>query len=115
MQSLEIQIKKEVIIGVYEREKKVTQPITIDIYLQLKDNNKLLNQNTILDIVNNHHKPVELIEHLAYVLGEEILKKFTNALLLKIDIKKPMAIKNADYAGCSVLFELTEDISKIHQ
>lgn len=108
MRSLEIQINKKVVIGVYEREKKVAQPIIIDIYLQLKNNNNLLNKKTILDMVNNHHKPVELIEHLAYVLGEEILKKFTNALLLKIDIKKPMAIKNADYAGCSILFELNE-------
>lgn len=108
MQSLEIQVKKELIIGVYEREKKVTQPIIISIYLQLKNHNNLLNEKTILSIIDNNNAPVELIEHLAYILGEEILKKFTDTLLLKIDIKKPLAIKNAHYAACCILFELNE-------
>ena len=97
------------VIGVNHGERIAPQPILFDISLHLSN----LNINTsnalerlITDTINNYlrkNKP-HLLEKISLDIAKNIIDQLPNITTLTITIKKPSAIKNADFAFVSLSY-----------
>ena len=101
----------EAVIGVFDWERAITQPIMIDITLEtdiskaaLSDDVKdALSYKDACDDVAEWCKELKakLLEHLAEQLAEKLLAKY-NCQKLTLSVAKPTAIKEANAVGVQI-------------
>ncbi len=101
----------EAVIGVFDWERAITQPIIIDITLEtdiskaaLSDDVKdALSYKDVCDDVAEWCKKLKakLLEHLAEQLAEKLLAKY-NCQKLTLSVAKPTAIKEANAVGVQI-------------
>lgn len=102
----------EAIIGVYDWERTITQPLSIDIALEtdisqaaLSDEvEDALNYKAICDDVTAWCQSIQskLLEHLAVQLSDKILDKYPACQKVTISVAKPTAIASADAVGVQI-------------
>lgn len=104
-------LKVDAVIGVYEWEQKITQPLIYDIEMygsqqqasQTDNINDALNYKTVCEriaevsLVNK----VALLERLAEIVAQMILSEFATQKV-SVTIHKPTAIKEADSVGVKI-------------
>lgn len=104
-------LKVEAVIGVYEWERAITQPLLIDIALETdiskaasSDNvDDALNYKAVCDDVSEWCQAIkaELLEHLAGQIADKLLTKY-DSHKVTLSIAKPTAIKQADAVGVQI-------------
>ena len=104
-------LKVEAVIGVYEWERAITQPLLIDIALETdiskaasSDNvDDALNYKAVCDDVSEWCQAIkaELLEHLAGQIADKLLTKYASHKVT-LSIAKPTAIKQADAVGVQI-------------
>lgn len=104
-------LKVEAVIGVYEWERAITQPLLIDIALEtdiskaaISDNvGDALNYKAVCDDVSEWCQAIkaELLEHLAEQIADKLLTKYASHKVT-LSIAKPTAIKQADAVGVQI-------------
>ena len=101
----------EAVIGVYEWERAIHQPIRIDIVLETDiskaavsdDVSDALNYKAVCDDVSRWCKEIkaELLEHLAGEIAESLLAKYSCQKII-LSVAKPTAIKQAEAVGVQI-------------
>lgn len=101
----------EAVIGVYEWERAITQPLLIDIALETDiskaavsdEVNDALNYKAVCDDVSAWCQAIKakLLEHLAVQIADKLLAKY-NCHKITLSIAKPTAIKQADAVGVQI-------------
>ena len=101
----------EVVIGVYEWERAITQPLLIDIALETDisraavsdDVNDALNYKAVCDDVSDWCQVIQaqLLEHLAGQIADKLLAKYA-CQKITLSIGKPTAIQQADAVGVQI-------------
>ena len=114
-------LKVEAVIGVYDWERVITQPLLIDITLETDmskaaisdDVADALNYKAVCDDVDNWCKQIEakLLEHLAEQLAAKILTKYP-CQKVTLSVAKPTAIKEAEAVGVKIVRYAKIDNSK---
>ncbi len=104
-------LKVEAVIGVFEWERAITQPILIDITLETDiskaavsdDVADALSYKEVCDDVDEWCKDIKakLLEHLAEELSKNILAKY-NCQKVTLSVAKPTAIQDADAVGVQI-------------
>ncbi len=104
-------LKVEAVIGVYDWERAITQPLLIDIMLETDiskaavsdDVNDALNYKAVCDDVSEWCKDIKakLLEHLAAQIVDKLLAKY-GCRKITLRIAKPTAIKDADAVGVQI-------------
>lgn len=104
-------LKVEAVIGVYEWERAITQPLLLDIALEtdvsqaaLSDEVKdALNYKAVCDDVSNWCQTIEakLLEHLAGQLADKLLASYP-CQKVTLSVAKPTAIQQADAVGVQI-------------
>lgn len=104
-------LKVEAVIGVYDWERAITQPLLIDIALETDiskaaisdDVSHALNYKAVCDDVSAWCKDIkaELLEHLAEQIATKLLENYA-CQKLTLSIAKPTAIKQADAVGVQI-------------
>ncbi|WP_201594469.1 dihydroneopterin aldolase [Psychrobacter vallis] len=104
-------LKIEAVIGVYEWERAITQPLLIDIALEtdigqaaISDNvDDALNYKAVCDDVSEWCQAIKakLLEHLAGQIADKLLEKYATHKVT-LSIAKPTAIKQADAVGVQI-------------
>ncbi len=104
-------LKVEAVIGVYEWERAITQPLLIDIALETDisdaavsdDVNDALSYKEVCDDVSEWCKEIQakLLEHLAGKISDKLLAKYA-CQKVTLSIAKPTAIKQADAVGVQI-------------
>ena len=104
-------LKVEAIIGIYEWERAITQPLLIDIVLETDtsiaaisdDVADALNYKAVCDDVEVWCKAIQakLLEHLAGQLVDKLLAKY-DCQKVTLSVAKPTAIKAADAVGVQI-------------
>ena len=104
-------LKVEAVIGVYDWERAITQPILIDIALETDiskaaasdDVNDALNYKAVCDDVSAWCQEIkaELLEHLAGQIADRLLANYS-CHKLTLSVAKPTAIKQADAVGVQI-------------
>ncbi|MGO2365016.1 MAG: dihydroneopterin aldolase, partial [Psychrobacter sp.] len=104
-------LKVEAVIGVYEWERAITQPLLIDIALETDisaavvsdDVGDALSYKEVCDDVSEWCKEIQakLLEHLAGLIVDKLLKKY-NCQKITFSISKPTAIAQADAVGVQI-------------
>lgn len=104
-------LKVEAVIGVYEWERAITQPLLIDIALETDisdaavsdDVSDALSYKEVCDDVSEWCKEIQakLLEHLAGKIADKLLAKY-NCQKVTLSIAKPTAIKQADAVGVQI-------------
>ncbi|MGP5372567.1 dihydroneopterin aldolase [Psychrobacter alimentarius] len=104
-------LKVEAVIGVYEWERVITQPLLIDIALETDisraavsdDVSDALNYKAVCDDVSAWCQALkaQLLEHLAGQIADNLLAKYTTHKVT-LSIAKPTAIKPADAVGVQI-------------
>ncbi len=107
-------LKVDAIIGVYEWEQAITQPLIFEVEMfgsqhtaALSDDIKdAINYKTVCERIAELSKTckVALLERLAYLVAEMILTEFY-AKKVVVTIHKPTAIKNAQSVGVKICRE----------
>lgn len=105
-------LKVDTIIGVYEWEQQVAQPLIFDIEMinsqqkasQTDDINDSINYKNVSERVAEvcQANPVALLERLAHLVAEMILSEF-DPESVAITIYKPTAVKEADSVGVKIV------------
>lgn len=109
IKSLKVCLVKDVIIGIFEHEKTSLQPIEIEISISFcSKKNLLLDEKNIIELVENSVVAVNLLERLAYIFLTKIVSSIDGITFLSICIKKPKAIKNADYSEIKLVYDKRE-------
>ncbi len=111
-------LKVEAVIGVYEWERAITQPLLIDIALEtdigqaaISDNvDDALNYKAVCDDVSEWCQAIkaQLLEHLAGQIADKLLEKYA-AHTVTLSIAKPTAIKQADAVGVQITRHVKAD------
>ncbi|MDN3399227.1 dihydroneopterin aldolase [Psychrobacter sp. APC 3426] len=101
----------EAVIGIYEWERAITQPLLIDIALETDisaaaasdDVNDALNYKAVCDDVSEWCQAIkaQLLEHLAGQIADKLLAKYS-CHKITLSIAKPTAIKQADAVGVQI-------------
>lgn len=101
----------EAVIGVFDWERAITQPILIDIALEtdisqaaLSDDVKdALSYKEVCDDVSHWCKDIKakLLEHLAEQIAEKLLAKYHCQKVI-LSVAKPTAIKEANAVGVQI-------------
>ena len=117
-------LKVEAVIGVYEWERAITQPILIDIALET-DISKAIGSDEVADALN--YKEVcddvsvwckelkaKLLEHLAGQLAEKLLAKYP-CQKVTLSVAKPTAIKEAEAVGVRITRYAKDAASKSNE
>ena len=101
----------EAVIGVYEWERAITQPLLIDIALETDisraavsdDVNDALNYKAVCDDVSDWCQVIQaqLLEHLAGQIADKLLAKYA-CQKITLSIAKPTAIQQADAVGVQI-------------
>ncbi len=104
-------LKVEAVIGVYEWERAITQPILIDIAFETDvskaavsdDVKDALNYKAVCDDVSAWCQEIKakLLEHLAGQLADKLLSNY-NCQKITLSVAKPTAIKQADAVGVQI-------------
>ena len=104
-------LKVEAVIGVYDWERAITQPLLIDIMLETDisaaavsdDVNDALSYKEVCDDVSEWCKEIQakLLEHLAELIVDKLLTKYA-CHKIKFCIAKPTAIAQADAVGVQI-------------
>lgn len=104
-------LKVEAVIGVYEWERTITQPLLIDIALETDiseaaasdDVNDALNYKAVCDDVSAWCKEIKakLLEHLAEQITDKLLANYA-CQTVTLSVAKPTAIKQADAVGVQI-------------
>ncbi len=104
-------LKVEAVIGVYEWERAITQPLLIDIALETDisraaisdDVNDALNYKAVCDDVSAWCQAIkaQLLEHLAGQIADKLLAKYS-CHKITLSVAKPTAIKQADAVGVQI-------------
>lgn len=104
-------LKVEAVIGVYEWERAITQPLLIDIVLETDisraaasdDVNDALNYKEVCDDVSAWCQDIkaQLLEYLAGQIADKLLEKYS-CHKITLSIAKPTAIKQADAVGVQI-------------
>ncbi|WP_350557940.1 dihydroneopterin aldolase [Psychrobacter sp. CAL346-MNA-CIBAN-0220] len=104
-------LKVEAVIGVYEWERAITQPLLIDIALETDiskaaasdDVNDALNYKAVCDDVSAWCQAIkaQLLEHLATQIADKLLANYS-CQRVTLSIAKPTAIKQADKVGVQI-------------
>ncbi|MGB3109796.1 MAG: dihydroneopterin aldolase [Psychrobacter alimentarius] len=104
-------LKVEAVIGVYEWERVITQPLLIDIALETDisraavsdDVSDALNYKAVCDDVSAWCQALkaQLLEHLAEQIADNLLAKYATHKVT-LSIAKPTAIKPADAVGVQI-------------
>jgi len=104
-------LKVEAVIGVYEWERAITQPLLIDIALEtdigqaaISDNvDDALNYKAVCDDVSEWCQAIkaQLLEHLAGQIADKLLEKYATHKVT-LSIAKPTAIRQADAVGVQI-------------
>ena len=104
-------LKVEAVIGVYEWERAITQPLLIDIVLETDisraaasdDVNDALNYKEVCDDVSVWCQDIkaQLLEYLAGQIADKLLEKYP-CHKITLSIAKPTAIKQADAVGVQI-------------
>lgn len=105
-------LKVEAVIGVFEWERAITQPILIDITMEtdisqaaLSDEVKdALSYKAVCDDVSSWCKDIKakLLEHLAVQLATKLLAKYP-CQKITLSVAKPTAIKDAEAVGVRIV------------
>ena len=122
-------LKVEAVIGVFDWERAITQPLLIDIALETDisraavsdDVSDALSYKEVCDDVNEWCKEIQakLLEHLAGQISDNIFAKY-DCQKITLSIAKPTAIAQADavgvqitrYAPASTNESATKDVTK---
>lgn len=107
-------LKIDAIIGVYEWEQAITQPLIFDVEMFASQQTSALSDD-IADAINyktvceriavlSKTSKVALLERLAQLVAEMILTEFSAQKVI-VTIHKPTAIKNADSVGVKICRE----------
>ena len=104
-------LKVEAIIGVYEWERAITQPLLIDIAMETDisraavsdDVSDALNYKEVCDDVSAWCQAIKakLLEHLAGQIADKLLEKYS-CHKITLSIAKPTAIEQADAVGVQI-------------
>ena len=104
-------LKVEAVIGVYEWERAITQPILIDIAMETDishaavsdDVSDALNYKEVCDDVSAWCQAIKakLLEHLAGQIADKLLEKYS-CHKITLSIAKPTAIEQADAVGVQI-------------
>ena len=104
-------LKVEAVIGVYDWERAITQPLLIDIALETSiakaaasdDVSDALNYKAVCDDVTAWCQEIQaqLIEHLAEKIAQQLLSRYP-CQTVTISIAKPTAITAADAVGVQI-------------
>lgn len=104
-------LKVDAVIGVYEWEQKITQPLIYDIEMygsqqqasQTDNINDALNYKTVCERIAEVSlaNKVALLERLAELVAQVILSEFATQKV-SVTIHKPTAIKEADSVGVRI-------------
>ncbi|TXD98605.1 dihydroneopterin aldolase [Psychrobacter frigidicola] len=104
-------LKVEAVIGVYEWERAITQPLLIDIALETDISkaaasdavNDALNYKAVCDDVSAWCKEIkaELLEHLAGQIADGLLANYA-CQKVTLSVAKPTAIQQADVVGVQI-------------
>ncbi|MBE0406467.1 dihydroneopterin aldolase [Psychrobacter sp. AOP22-C1-22] len=104
-------LKVEAVIGVYEWERAITQPLLIDIALETDirkaaisdDVGDALNYKAVCDDVTDWCQTIkaQLLEHLAGEIVDKLLAKYA-CHQVTLSVAKPTAIKQADAVGVQI-------------
>lgn len=104
-------LKVDAIIGVYEWEQAITQPLIYDIQIytshmtaaQTDDIHDAINYKTVCERIAQLSKTskIALLERLAQLVADMILQEFS-AESVVVTIHKPTAIKNAQSVGVQI-------------
>lgn len=104
-------LKVEAIIGIYEWEQAITQPLVFDIQLfssqrkagETDDIRHAINYKTVCERIAqiSQTSKVALLERLAQLVADMILQEFL-VDSITITIHKPTAIKTADSVGVKI-------------
>lgn len=105
-------LRVDTVIGVFDWEKEFKQPLYFDIEMQTDirasaksdDIDKTVSykdvSDKVIDLVENSQ--FELLETLAEMLCEEILKNFAGVFSLTLKVKKPQAVPRANTVGIQI-------------
>lgn len=104
-------LKVEAVIGVYEWERAITQPLLIDIVMETDtrkasisdDVNDALNYKAVCDDVSAWCQNIKakLLEHLAGEIADKLLAKYA-CHQVTLSVAKPTAITQADAVGVQI-------------
>lgn len=104
-------LKVEAVIGVYDWERAITQPLLIDIALETDiskaavsdDVKDALNYKAVCDDVSAWCKEIkaELLEHLAGQIADKLLANYA-CQTVTLSVAKPTAIHQADAVGVQI-------------
>ena len=104
-------LKVEAVIGVYDWERAINQPILIDIALETDiskaalsdDVNDALNYKAVCDDVSAWCKEIqaELLEHLAGQIADRLIANYS-CKAVTLSVAKPTAIAQADAVGVQI-------------
>ncbi|MGE6440604.1 dihydroneopterin aldolase [Psychrobacter sp. NPDC078409] len=104
-------LKVEAVIGVYDWERVITQPLLIDIALETDisraavsdDVSDALSYKEVCDDVSEWCKEIQakLLEHLAGQISDKIFAKY-DCQKITLSIAKPTAIAKADTVGVQI-------------
>ena len=104
-------LKVEAVIGVYDWERAITQPLLIDIVLETDisaaavsdDVSDALSYKEVCDDVSEWCKEIQakLLEHLAGLIVDKLLTKYACHKII-FRIAKPTAIAQADAVGVQI-------------
>lgn len=104
-------LKVDAVIGAYEWEQKITQPLIYDIEMygsqqqasQTDNINDALNYKTVCERIAEVSlaNKVALLERLAEIVAQMILSEFATQKV-SVTIHKPTAIKEADSVGVKI-------------
>jgi dihydroneopterin aldolase len=108
-------LRVNAVIGVFEWERQIEQPVLIDLVLSV-DTRAAAVSDDIHDAVNyalvaeqvaeltKSLKP-KLLETLANKMAEMILNNFSTVHTVRIKVKKPLAVKGAQAVGIEIIRE----------
>ncbi|WP_296207789.1 dihydroneopterin aldolase [Psychrobacter sp. UBA3480] len=113
-------LKVEAVIGVYDWERAITQPLLIDIALETDisraavsdDVSDALSYKEVCDDVSEWCKEIQakLLEHLAGQISDKIFAKY-DCQKITLSIAKPTAIAQADAVGVQITRYASVDTS----
>lgn len=108
-------LRVNAVIGVFEWERQIEQPVLIDLVMSVDTRAAALSDD-IQDAVNyalvaeqvaeltKSLKP-QLIETLANKMAELILNNFSAVQAVQVKVKKPLAVKGAQAVGIEIIRE----------
>ncbi|MDN6276631.1 dihydroneopterin aldolase [Psychrobacter sp.] len=104
-------LKVEAVIGVYDWERAITQPLLIDIALETDisraavsdDVNDALSYKEVCDDVSDWCQTIQakLLEHLAGQVADKLLAKYP-CQKVTLSVAKPTAVQQADAVGVQI-------------